>query len=118
MDFIKVASACPVTKVGDVNFNLENILKCIKDADSKGAKEIVFPELAITSYTCSDLFLNSTLIRKSEEGIKTLLKETKNLDILISVGAPLLYNKSLYNCAYIIYKGSVLGIVTKSYIYN
>ena len=118
MDFIKVASACPVTKVGDVNFNLENILKCIKDADSKGAKEIVFPELAITSYTCSDLFLNSTLIRKSEEGIKTLLKETKNLDILISVGAPLLYNNSLYNCAYIIYKGSVLGIVPKSYIPN
>lgn len=118
MDFIKVASACPITKVGDVKFNLENILDCIKEANSKGAKEIVFPELAVTSYTCSDLFLNSTLIRKSEEGIKYLLDSTKNLDILISVGAPLLYNNSLYNCAYIIYKGSILGIVPKSYIPN
>lgn len=77
MDFIKVASACPVTKVGDVNFNLENILKCIIEANSNGAKEIVFPELAITSYTCSDLFLNSTLIKKSEDGIKSLLQRTK-----------------------------------------
>ncbi|WP_143315329.1 NAD(+) synthase [Clostridium sp. HBUAS56017] len=118
MDFIKVASACPITKVGDVNFNISNILECTKDAVKNGAKLIVFPELSITSYTCSDLFLQSTLLNKSIEGIHNLLEDTKNLDILIAVGAPLLHKSTLYNAAYILFKGKILGIVPKSYIPN
>ena len=118
MDFIKAASACPITRVSDVEFNLENILKCIKDAEKNEAKVIVFPELCITSYTCADLFLHDTLIKKSNEAIKKLLSETRNTDMLIAVGAPLLENNTLYNAAYILFKGKVLGIVPKSYIPN
>ena len=62
MDFIKVGSACPKTKVADVIFNVENICSCIDDAYNKDVKFLVFPELSITSYTCADLFLTSTLI--------------------------------------------------------
>jgi NAD+ synthase (glutamine-hydrolysing) len=118
MDFIKVASACPITKVGDVDFNLSNIIECTKEAEKNGAKLIVFPELSITSYTCSDLFLQSTLLNKSVEAIDKLLNDTKNLDILIAIGAPLLHKSTLYNAAYILFKGKVLGIVPKSYIPN
>ncbi len=60
MDFIKVGSACPKTKVADVIFNVENICSCINDAYNKDVKFLVFPELSITSYTCGDLFLTST----------------------------------------------------------
>ena len=118
MDFIKVASACPVTRVSDVEFNIENILTCIKDAVSNNAKMIVFPELSVTSYSCGDLFLQDTLINKSIKGIENLLNLTKDLDILIAVGAPYLKQTTLYNCAFILFKGKVLGIVPKSFIPN
>ena len=65
MNFIKVGSACPVTKVADVDFNVENINLCIDEAYDKEVKYLVFPELAVTSYTCGDLFLNSALLNAS-----------------------------------------------------
>lgn len=118
MDFIKVASACPVTRVSDVEFNIKNILTCINDAVSNNAKMIVFPELSITSYSCGDLFLQDTLLYNSLKGIENLLSSTKDLDILIAVGAPFLHKTTLYNCAFVLFKGKVLGIVPKSFIPN
>lgn len=118
MDFIKVSTCCPVTKVADVDTNLSNIKKCIDIAVSEESKCIVFPELSITSYTCADLFLHNPLLHKAEKAIENLCRYSKNKDILITVGAPLLNNNSLYNCAYIIFEGKVLGIVPKSYIPN
>ena len=118
MDFIKIATACPKTKVADTEYNMNNILKCIKDAELNQAKSIVFPELCITSYTCADLFLNSTLINNSYKALNYLLDQTKNIDMLICVGAPLLKDNILYNCAYVLFKGKVLGIVPKSYLPN
>lgn len=118
MDFIKVASACPVTRVSDVEFNIKNILTCINDAVSNNAKMIVFPELSITSYSCGDLFLQDTLLNNSLKGIENLLSSTKDLDILIAVGAPFLHKTTLYNCAFVLFKGKVLGIVPKSFIPN
>ncbi|MCI5726075.1 MAG: NAD(+) synthase [Clostridium sp.] len=118
MDFIKVASACPKTKVGDTKYNLTNILSCIEEANANNAKSIVFPELCITSYTCGDLFLHNTLYTNSINAIEQLLIKTEKMDMLIAVGAPLLFNNILYNCAYILFKGKLLGIVPKSYIPN
>lgn len=118
MNFIKVAAACPVTKVGDTDFNKKEILSCIKEANMVNTKVMVFPELSISSYTCSDLFLHNTLLTNSINAIEYILNETKNIDMLIAVGAPLLYHNALYNCGYILYKGKILGIVPKSYIPN
>lgn len=118
MDFIKVAAACPVTRVGDTNFNKKEILSCIKEANKVNTKVIVFPELSISSYTCGDLFLHNTLLTNSINAIEYILNETKNIDMLIAVGAPLLYHNALYNCGYVLYKGKILGIVPKSYIPN
>ncbi|WP_294354723.1 NAD(+) synthase [uncultured Clostridium sp.] len=118
MDFIKVASACPKTKVGDVEYNISNIIDCTLEAYKNGAKCLVFPELCITSYSCSDLFLQDTLLNKSLSAIEELLNETKDLDILITVGAPYLHNTTLYNAAFVLFKGKVLGIVPKSFIPN
>ncbi|MBE6051088.1 MAG: NAD(+) synthase [Clostridium sp.] len=118
MDFIKVSSACPKTKVGDVDYNLSNIIECTLEAYKNGAKCLVFPELCITSYSCSDLFLQDTLINKAMDAIEKLANETKDLDILITVGAPYLHNTTLYNAAFVLFKGKVLGIVPKSFIPN
>ncbi len=118
MDFIKVAAACPKTKVANVDYNVENILLCINDVKCEKNKFIVFPELCITSYTCGDLFLQEYLINKSLTGLEQILNATKDTDILIAVGAPLLSNSILYNCAFLLFKGKVLGIVPKSYLPN
>ena len=118
MDFLKVASACPNTRVSDVNYNIENILKCINEANEERCKFIVFPELCVTSYTCGDLFLQDHLLSQSLEGIETLLNNTRNMDMLIAVGAPLVVGSTIYNCAYLLFKGKILGIVPKSYLPN
>ena len=65
MDFIKVGAACPKTRVADIVYNIDNICHCIEDAKNKNIKFLVFPELCVTSYTCGDLFLNSSLINAS-----------------------------------------------------
>ncbi|AYD41071.1 NAD(+) synthase [Clostridium fermenticellae] len=117
-NFIKVASASPLTNVTDIEFNINNIKKCINSSVEKGCKLIVFPELSITSYTCADLFCSQLLLDKSIDAVKSLCDFSINKDILIAVGAPLKYNSCLYNCAYIIFEGKILGIIPKSYIPN
>ncbi|MTK12292.1 MAG: NAD(+) synthase, partial [Clostridiaceae bacterium] len=117
-DFIRVAAACPITNVADIEFNLENIKKCIDTAVEQNSKLVVFPELCITSYTCGDLFEQKLLLTKAIEGLQHLCNYSKEKDILIAVGAPLTYNYCLYNCAYIIFEGEILGIVPKSFIPN
>lgn len=118
MDFIKVGSACPKTRVSDIDYNIENICFCINEAFNKDVKFLVFPELAITSYTCGDLFLTSTLLNKSINGLKYICEESKNKDMLIAVGCPIMHNNVLYNCGCLIFDGKILGIVPKSYIPN
>ncbi len=117
-NFIKVAAACPVTNIADIEFNLENIKKCIDDATHQGSKLVVFPELCITSYTCADLFAQQLLLNKANDAIASLCTYSKDKDILIAVGSTLTYNNCLYNCAYVIFAGKVLGIIPKSYIPN
>ena len=118
MDFIKVGSACPKTKVADVLYNVENICYCIDKSYDSNVKFLVFPELCITSYTCSDLFLTSTLLNKALDGIKLICEKSVDKDMLLAVGAPLIHNNVLYNCAIMIFNGRILGIVPKSYIPN
>ncbi|GAA0178553.1 NAD(+) synthase [Clostridium sediminicola] len=118
MNFIKISTACPVTKVSDVDYNLEQIKVCIDTALSEKSKLIIFPELCLTSYTCGDLFNQQQLIEKSISALDNLCHYSNNKDILIAVGAPLIYRHCLYNCAFIIYDGKVLGIVPKSFIPN
>lgn len=116
--FIKISSACPKTNVADIEFNLENIKKCINKAQEEGSKACVFPELCITSYTCSDLFLHNQLLEASTNALKDLCDFSISKEMLILVGAPILHNCCLYNCGVAIYKGKILGIVPKSYIPN
>ncbi|MGH4138852.1 NAD(+) synthase [Clostridium sp.] len=116
--FIKVSAACPIVNVADIEFNLINIKNCIEESLKQKSKFIVFPELSITAYTCADLFLQQELLKKSERAIQSLCEFSKDKDILIAIGAPLYFNNCLYNCAYVIFNGNILGIVPKSYIPN
>lgn len=118
MNFIRVSAASPKTNICDIEFNVLNIKKCINEALNKKSKIVVFPELSITSYTCFDLFLKRTTLEKSYEGIKNILEFSKSKDILIILGGIFEYNNSLFNSAFIIHKGKVLGITPKTYLPN
>ncbi|OAT87197.1 NAD(+) synthase [Candidatus Arthromitus sp. SFB-turkey] len=118
MNFIRVSAASPKTNICDIEFNVLNIKKCINEALNKKSKIVVFPELSITSYTCFDLFLKRTTLEKSYEGIKNILEFSKSKDILIILGGIFEYNNSLFNSAFIIHKGRVLGITPKTYLPN
>lgn len=117
-NFIKVAAACPLTNVADIDFNIKNIKECIDISIQSECKFIVFPELCVTSYTCGDLFSQRLLIDGAIKGIEEIVNYSKDKDLLIAIGAPLEYSNCLYNSAFIIFEGNLLGIVPKSYIPN
>jgi len=119
--YIRTAAATPEIKVADCEYNSEQIISMIKEADNKDCSVIVFPELCITGYTCGDLFLHKTLINGAEKALKKIIKATKSLDIVSIVGFPFIADSSagnLYNCAAVIQKGELLGIVPKHNIPN
>lgn len=116
--FLKSACITPELRVGDCEFNGEKIIEAIEKAAAAGVKICVFPELSITGYTCGDLFFQNTLIRSGELALKRIAEETSNLDIVSVTGLPVSCRGKLYNCAAVIFKGKVLGIVPKKNIPN
>ena len=115
-DYFRIACAVPDVEVADVNFNISEIKKFISDAKDKNVDLLVFPELSISGYTCGDLFFQSTLIKESAYGIREIVEYSMDSDTVIAVGAPVMINGSLYNCAVIIYNGGIYGIVPKKMI--
>ncbi len=116
--FIKTAAATPLIRAADCDYNAQQIIAQIKQAQSNCTSLIVFPELCVTGYTCSDLFLQKTLIISAENAVKKIINETAELDIVSVVGVPIAVNQALYNCAVVIYKGNILGISPKVNIPN
>jgi NAD+ synthase (glutamine-hydrolysing) len=116
--FVKVAAAVPAIKVADVDYNVQQIESLLAQAEGKGVEMMVTPELCLTGYTCQDLFREQLLLDKVEEGIVQLLDFTRKLDTILIVGAPVCINALLYNCAVIIQRGTVLGVVPKTYLPN
>lgn len=116
--FVKIACATPDIHVADCEYNARQIIKLIREAAEKGAKLIAFPELCITGYTCGDLFLQDILIKSAADAILKIVEETKHLDIISVVGAPVSANNKLYNCAVVIKDDSIMDIIAKKNIPN
>ena len=116
--FIKVAAATPDIRVADVDYNKGQIIKQMDEAADAGAKIIVFPELCITGYTCSDLFLQDILLNSAKKALVEIAEHTKNLDTLVFVGVPIAVGGELYNVAAALNHGNILGFTTKSFLPN
>ncbi|MBO7116880.1 MAG: NAD(+) synthase [Prevotella sp.] len=115
---ITVAAAVPAVKVADVEYNVLEIEKLIANAEGQGVELICFPELAITGYSCQDLFKEQLLLSKAEEGLMMLLDFTRKLNIICVVGMPVQVGGLLLNCAAVIQGGNLLGIIPKTYLPN
>lgn len=116
--FVKVAAITPDMRVADVDYNTAEICKNIGEAVEAGAKVLVFPELAITGYTCGDLFFQDALLKSAEEGLQKIVEYTKGKDALIFVGLPFVHAGKLYNVAAALNDGELLGFTTKTFLPN
>ena len=116
--FVKVAAVTPDIRVADVEFNKEQICRKMDEAAASGAKIIVFPELCVTGYTCSDLFTQDVLLDHAREVLTEIAAHTRDMDALVFVGAPLAVDGELYNVAAAMNYGKILGLTTKTFLPN
>ncbi len=116
--FVKVASAVPLVKVADCKYNCEQIQSLILQANNQQAEVVCFPELSLTGYTCADLFTQQTLLEEAEMQLINLMNFTRSMDVISIVGMPVPYHNCLMNCAVVLQRGKLLGIVPKTYLPN
>jgi NAD+ synthase (glutamine-hydrolysing) len=117
--YIRAAAAVPRVAVGDTSFNAHEISKLIlKGAEDHAVKVMVFPELSVTGYTCSDLFHQSSLLNGALEALNTILEKTRGCDVLAAVGMPVEADNQLFNCAVVIHYGRILAVIPKTFIPN
>ena len=115
--FVKVAAVTPEVRVADVTFNVDACVAAAERACTEdGASVVVLPELAITGYTCEDLFWQDALLSAAERGLADFVARTAELDALLLVGVPVRVNAKLYNCCAVVASGTILGVVPKRHI--
>jgi len=116
--FIKTAAASPEIKVADPAFNTGSIISVIQKAHANQVKLLVLPELCLSGYTCGDLFHQKLLLDACAVALSQIAESCKGLELLVTLGLPLICDNLLYNCAAVIYQGEILGIVPKTHLPN
>ena len=115
---VRVAAATPRASVGDIDANLDAAVAMAREADARGVDCVVFPELNLTSYALDDLHLQSAQQRASDAAVVAFAERTAAWAPLLLVGAALVRNGRLYNCAVAVHRGRILGVVPKSFLPN
>ncbi len=116
--FVRVAVATPRVRIGDPRHNADATLELMQQAARDKALLAVFPELGLSAYTCDDLFHQRTLIDAAESALAQLLARTRNLPLAALVGLPVAVDGRLYNCAALLCRGRLVGVVPKTYLPN
>lgn len=116
--FIKVAAGTVDVVVADVEYNTQQIITRVQQADAAGVNLLALPELCLTGFTCGDLFFSDCLLGAVEPALGEILEKTRRLYPVFAVGAPLRYAGKLFNCAVVIHAGTILGVVPKTNLPN
>ena len=111
--FVRVAAAVPMMRVADCSYNVEQVKQQITEAIEEGVEIICFPELTLTGYTCGDLFFTQRLQQNTLKGLEDVCDFTREKPIIVLIGAPLKVDNNLYNCAFVMTDGDVVGVVPK-----
>lgn len=111
--YVRVAAAVPHMRVADCQYNASEIKKQITEAVQEGVQVVCFPELSITGYTCADLFFTQQLQKDALSALEDVCTFTRDLPIIVLIGAPLKVDNNLYNCAFVMTDGEVIGVVPK-----
>src|SRR5437763_1938489 len=114
--FVRVAAAVPHVRVGNPAFNATRTLELAARASDAHVAMIIFPELGLAAYSSEDLFRQAALLDGVTAALEEIVRASVGLLPVIAVGAPLLVEGGLFNCAVIIHRGRVLGVVPKSFL--
>lgn len=116
--FVKLAAAAPILKVAECDFNTDEIIRLVIEAEKNGVSVIAFPEMSITSYTAQDLFLQRTLINETLSALEKIKKTLADLSIIVLVGLPIEISNRLYNVGAVLHRGKICGLVPKTFLPN
>lgn len=116
--YVRVGAACPRIRIADPAYNIEMMLEILEKNKDLGLQVIVFPEMSVTGYTCADLFHQTGLLQEAEKQLGIFIENTAEMDAVIAVGMPVRSGNQLFNCAVVVHKGRILGIVPKTFIPN
>ena len=116
--FVRVAVAVPRCRVADPDFNAGETIALLREAAARGASVVAFPELGLAAYTCDDLFHQHALLEACETALARVVAASVDCPALAVVGLPLRAGHLLFNCAAVVHRGRVLGVVPKSYLPN
>lgn len=116
--FVRVAAAVPEVKVGYCSFNIKQIETLMRRAEEAGVQMVCFPELALTGYTCGDLFNQQLLLEDAETQLGSLLQQTADCQLVALAGMPVMSGGKLFNAAVVFQEGHILGVVPKTYLPN
>jgi NAD+ synthase (glutamine-hydrolysing) len=115
--FTRIATAVPVLRVADTRANAARTIDLLHRAADESVDVVVFPEMGLTGYTCNDLFHHRTLQEGAADALRSVtLASARLFGGLAVVGLPLVVDDQVYNCAAVVHRGEVLGVVPKSYL--
>jgi NAD+ synthase (glutamine-hydrolysing) len=117
-DFVRAAVCVPFVRVADPAYNVERTLDLARRASEFGAAVALFPELGLSAYSNEDLFHQDALLEATLQGLARVRDESRELNPVLLLGAPLRFSGQLFNCAVVVYRGRILGVVPKSYLPN
>ncbi len=113
---MKIAIAQLNYHIGHFEGNLQKMLDAVEQARQMGADLVLFGELAVCGYPPRDFLEFEDFIVQCEASIASL--QAASVGIGIVVGAPsrnpVLAGKDLYNSAYFLYEGAILGVQHKT----
>ena len=116
--FARVAVAVPRCRVADPDFNATQTIDLLQQAAQRGAALAVFAELGLSAYSCDDLFQQHALLDACLAALARIVAASQSLATVAVVGLPLRVEHVLLNCAVVLQRGRLLGVVPKTYLPN
>lgn len=116
--FVHVAVAIPEVQVADPAYNARKTIALMEQAAERKVLHVLFPELGLSAYSCEDLFHQQALLDGCREGLADILNASKDIPVIAVVGLPLQVDSLLFNCAVVLYRGQLLGVIPKTYLPN
>ncbi|MGA7877629.1 MAG: NAD(+) synthase, partial [Desulfoferrobacter sp.] len=117
-NFIRASVAIPEVRVADPDFNSTQTISLMKQADEQKSALVIFPELGLSAYSCEDLFQQQALLDGCLASLTRILEASRQTNSITIVGLPLQLRNMLFNCAVVLYNGTILGVVPKTYLPN
>src|SRR6476469_3053598 len=117
-DFVRAAVAVPSVRVADPEYNAQHTIAAMEQAVQQHAVIALFPELGLSAYSCDDLFHQRALLEGVYAALEQVRQASEQLPLLTVVGLPLQLENVLFNCAAVVHRGRILGLVPKTYLPN